>query len=79
MGMAMGFPSYFFISHAFWLLPVVFELLCRNLLREQYQKSWLPVKWRAGMSCGVLSNLKNGGVIALVTLERMACCCLPLF
>ena len=36
MGMAMGFPSYFFISHAFWLLPIVFELLCRNLLRDQY-------------------------------------------
>uniref|UniRef100_A0A2N9HAW4 Aluminum-activated malate transporter n=1 Tax=Fagus sylvatica TaxID=28930 RepID=A0A2N9HAW4_FAGSY len=29
-----------------------------NLLREQYQKSWLPVKWRAGMSCRVLNNLK---------------------
>ena len=39
MVMAMVSLSYFFISHAFWLLPVILELLCRNLLREQYQKS----------------------------------------
>ena len=43
MVMAMGFPSCFFISHAFWLLLVVFELLCRSLLREQYQNSLFPV------------------------------------
>ena len=52
MVMAMGFPSCFFISHAFWLLPVVFELLCRSLLREQYQNSLFPVneelKWAIG-------------------------------
>jgi hypothetical protein len=50
MGMVMGFPSHFLISHASWLLPVVFELLCISLLREQYQNSWFPVGWRAEMS-----------------------------
>ena len=39
MGMVMGFPSYFLISHASWLLLVVFKLLCISLLREQYQNS----------------------------------------
>ena len=67
MVMAMGFPSCFFISHVFWLLPVVFELLCRSLLREQYQNSLFPVneelewavgawviwKWWVGCSCHV--------------------------
>uniref|UniRef100_A0A2N9GFN7 Aminotransferase-like plant mobile domain-containing protein n=1 Tax=Fagus sylvatica TaxID=28930 RepID=A0A2N9GFN7_FAGSY len=36
-----------------------------NLLREQYQESWLPMKWRAGMSCRVLSNLKMVGWLLL--------------
>ena len=52
------FLSHFSISHASWLLPVVFELLCRSLLREQYQNSWFPVGWRAEMSWRCLSNLK---------------------
>ena len=50
MGMVMGFLSHFPIPHAFQLLPIVFELLCRSLLREQYQNLWFPVVWRAGMS-----------------------------
>uniref|UniRef100_A0A2N9H1W6 Uncharacterized protein n=1 Tax=Fagus sylvatica TaxID=28930 RepID=A0A2N9H1W6_FAGSY len=50
MGMVMGFPSHFLISHASWLLPVVFELLCISLLHEQYQNSWFPMGWRAEMS-----------------------------
>uniref|UniRef100_A0A2N9H1T0 Uncharacterized protein n=1 Tax=Fagus sylvatica TaxID=28930 RepID=A0A2N9H1T0_FAGSY len=50
MGMVMGFLSHFSIFHASWLLPVVFELLCRSLLREQYQNSWFPVECRAGIS-----------------------------
>jgi hypothetical protein len=79
MGMAMGFPSYFFISHAFWLLPVVFELLCRNLLREQYQKIMASGEVESWDELWSLEQFENGGVIALVTLERMACCCLPLF
>jgi hypothetical protein len=61
MGMVMDLSSCFFISHEFWLLPVIFELLFRNLLHEQYQKSWFPVEWRAGMSCRSLSNLKMVG------------------
>ena len=39
MGMVMGFPSYFLISHVSWLLLVVFELLYISLLREQYHNS----------------------------------------
>jgi hypothetical protein len=58
MDMVMGFLSRFPISHAFWLLPVVFELLCKSLLREQYQNSWFPVVWRAEMSWRCLNNLK---------------------
>ena len=50
MGMVMGFLSHFSIFHASWLLPVVFELLCRSLLHEQYQNSWFPVECRARMS-----------------------------
>ena len=42
-GMGMGY-GFFPISHASWLFPIVFELLCINLLREQYQNSWFPVK-----------------------------------
>ena len=44
MGMVMGFPLHFPISHTSWLLLVVFELLCISLLREQYQNSWFPVR-----------------------------------
>jgi hypothetical protein len=44
MDMVMGLPSYFFISNMSWLLPVVFELLCINLLREQYQNLLFPVE-----------------------------------
>jgi hypothetical protein len=58
MDMVMGLPSYFFISNMSWLLPVVFELLCISLLREQYQNSLFPVEWRAGMSWRCLNNLK---------------------
>ena len=79
MGMVMGFLSHFSIFHASWLLPVVFELLCRSLLREQYQNSWFPVEWKAGMSWRCLSSLKNGVPAALVMLEKMACCCSSLF
>jgi hypothetical protein len=61
MGMVMGFLSHFSIFHESWLLPVVFELLCRSLLCEQYQNSWFPVECRAGMSCRGLSNLKMVG------------------
>ena len=50
MSMVMGFLSNFSIFHASWLLPVVFELLCRSLLHEQYQNLWFPVECRAGMS-----------------------------
>jgi hypothetical protein len=79
MGMVMGFLSHFSIFHASWLLSVVFELLCRSLLREQYQNSWFPVEWRVGMSWRCLSSLKNGVPAALVMLEKMACCCSSLF
>uniref|UniRef100_A0A2N9HJX3 UBC core domain-containing protein n=1 Tax=Fagus sylvatica TaxID=28930 RepID=A0A2N9HJX3_FAGSY len=58
MGMVIGFLSHFSIFHASWLLTVVFELLCRSLLREQYQNSWFPVECRAGMSWRCLNNLK---------------------
>ena len=54
----MGYSSHFPISHASWLLPIVFELLCRSLLREQYQNSWFLVGWRAEMSWRCLSSLK---------------------
>jgi hypothetical protein len=56
-GMSTGYRS-FPISHASWLFPMVFELLCISLLREQYQNSWFPVRWRAEMSWRCLSNLK---------------------
>ena len=36
MGIGYGFSP---ISHASWLLLVVFKLLCISLLREQYQNS----------------------------------------
>jgi hypothetical protein len=37
-GMGMGY-GFYPISHASWLLPIVFELSCISLLREQYQNS----------------------------------------
>ena len=74
----MGFLSHFLISHASWLLPIVFELLCRNLLREQYQNSWFSVRWRAEVSWRCWSNLKNGKPAALVMFERMEAT-VPLF
>ena len=67
----VGFLSHFSISHASWLLPIVFELLCISLLREQCQNPWFPVEWRAEMSWKCWSNLKNGRPAALVTFERM--------
>jgi hypothetical protein len=59
MGMGHGFfLSHFSISHASWQLLIVFELLCRSLLREQYQNSWFPVEWKAKMSWKCWSSLK---------------------
>ena len=72
------FLSHFPISHASWLLPIVFELLCRSLLREQCQNPWFSVEWRVEMSWKCWSNLKNGRPAALVTFERMEAT-IPLF
>ena len=58
MGMDYGFFIHFPISNASWLFPIVFELLYRSLLHEQYQNSWFPVGWRAEMSWTCLSSLK---------------------
>ena len=79
MDMVMVSPSFFFISHALWLLPVILELLCRNLLREQYQNLLFPVEWRAGMSWRGLNNLKMASSVALVTLEKMGAVALLFF
>ena len=79
MGMGRGFfLSHFSISHASWLLLIVFELLCRNLLREQCQNPWFPVEWKAEMSWKCWSNLKNGRSAALVTFKWMKAI-VPLF
>jgi hypothetical protein len=51
------FLSHFPISHASWLFPMVFELLCRSLLREQCQNLWFPVEWRAEMNWKCWSSL----------------------
>ena len=56
--MVLGFPSHFFISNMSWLLPIVFELLCINLLCEQHQNSLFPVEWRARVGWRCLNNLK---------------------
>ena len=72
------FLSHFSIFHASWVLPIVFELLCRSLLREQCQNPWFQVEWRVEMSCKCWSNLKNGRPAALVTFERMEAT-IPLF
>ena len=62
MNMGHGFfLSHFPISHASWLLPIVFELLCRSLLREQCQNPWFPVEWRAEMSWKCWSSLNMEG------------------
>ena len=63
----MSPSSRFSISHAFWLLPVVSELLCRNLLCEQYQNSWFPVEWRLKWAGDAWSNLK---VVSWLLLSR---------
>ena len=68
--MVMGLPSYFSISNMSWLLPVVFELLCISLLREQYQNSLFPVEWRAGMSWRCLNNLKMASWLLLSRWRR---------
>ena len=52
-----------FLSHlpncnASWLFPIVFELLFRSLLREQYQNSWFPVGWRAEINWRCWTSLK---------------------
>ena len=79
MGMGCGFfLSHFSISHASWLLLIVFELLYRSLLREQCQNPWFPVEWRVEMSWKCWSNLKNGRPTALVMFERMEAT-VPLF
>ena len=70
MGMVMGFLSHFSIFHASWLLPVVFELLCISLLREQYYNSLFPVEWRAGMSWRCLNNLKIASWLLLSRWRR---------
>ena len=70
MDMVMGLPSYFFISNVSWLLPVVFELLCISLLREQYQNSLFPVECRAGMSWRYLNNLKMASWLLLSCWRR---------
>ena len=59
MGMVMGCSSYFFISHASWLLPIVFEPLCKSLLRKQYQNSWFLVEWKAGVSWSSLKMINQ--------------------
>jgi hypothetical protein len=55
----------------FWLLPVILELLCRSLLREQL----LEIMISGGVeSWGELYNLgqfEGGELVALVTLEGM--------
>ena len=40
---------------------LVFELLCRSLLREQCQNPWFPVEWRAEMSWKCWSSLNMEG------------------
>ena len=70
MDMVMGLPSHFFISNMSWLLPVVFELLCISLLREQYQNSLFPVEWRAGMGWRCLNNLKMASWLLLSRWRR---------
>ena len=78
MDMVMGLPSYFFISNVSWLLPVVFELLCISLLREQYYNSLFPVEWRAGMSWRCLNNLKIASWLLLSRWRRWHAA-IPLF
>ncbi len=51
-----------------WLLPIVFELLCRSLLCEQCQNPWFSVEWRAEMSWKCWSNLK---MVDLLLLSRL--------
>ena len=77
--MVMSLSSYFFIPNMSWLLPVVFKLLCINLLREQYQNLLFPVEWRAGMSWRGLNILKMASLVALVTLEKMGAVALLFF
>jgi hypothetical protein len=55
------FLSHFPISHASWLLPIFFELLCRSLLREQCQNPRFSVEWRAEMSWKCWSSLNMEG------------------
>jgi hypothetical protein len=72
------FLSHFPISHASWLLPMVFELLCRSLLREQCQNPWFPVEWRAEMSWKCWTGLNMEDQLPLVKFERMGAT-VPLF
>ena len=78
MDMVMGLPSHFFISNMSCLLPVVFELLCISLLREQYQNSLFPVEWRAGMGWRCLNNLKIASWLLLSRWRRWHAA-IPLF
>ena len=58
MDMVTGFLSHLPNSDASWLFPMVFELLFKSLLHEQYQNSWFPVGWRVEISWRCGSSLK---------------------